>query len=341
VIESSRSAVFPRVTVVVSTWNRAHLVGRAIDSARAQTVDDVEIIVVDDGSTDATPAVLAGIDDPRVRVVRHERNSGISRVRNTGIRLARGEWLAFLADDNEWAPDYLARQLAFAARRPGADVVYCRAQRRDGRMGNDGVMPEVVREGRVFRHVLGGWMPLLSCALLRLSTLREVGDVDEALKASEDWDLWLRLAQRTDFAGTPEVLAVRHVHRGAHLSLNHSLVASDARVLDAKWKATVTATGGRPAYRRGRGVLAATAELVRARQAADEGDLLDGLRSVGRMARHLPWSAPKMTRGLVLTALGPRAYVPLARFRSALRARASGLGNLARGRTRHLKEPRA
>src|SRR5882672_7023255 len=111
----------PRVSVAISTWNRAHLVGRAIRSALAQTFEDFELLVVDDGSTDATPEVLAGVNDGRLRRVRHERNHGISRTRNTSLGLARGEWLAFLDDDNEWAPDYLERQLAFAASRPGAD----------------------------------------------------------------------------------------------------------------------------------------------------------------------------------------------------------------------------
>jgi glycosyltransferase involved in cell wall biosynthesis len=328
----------PRVTVAVTTWNRAHLVGRAIASARAQTFEDIEILVVDDGSTDGTPEVLGRVDDPRLRLVRLEQNGGISRARNTAIALARGEWLAFLADDNEWAPEYLARQLARAASRPDADVVYCRAWRRDGRMGNDGVMPEVVREGQVFRHVLLGWMPLISCALVRVSALREVGGLDEALKASEDRDLWLRLAQRTAFVGSPDVLAVRHLHRGAHLSRNYPFIARDARVLDAKWRATVAASYGWGAYRRWRALLVTTAELVRAMQAADEGKPLDGLRSVGRMARHLPWSAPYVARGLVLTVLGPRVYVRLALSRSALRARVARLGALARGRTLQRKE---
>jgi glycosyltransferase involved in cell wall biosynthesis len=326
------------VTVAVSTWNRAHLVGRAIASVRAQTFEDFEILVVDDGSTDATPEVLARIDDHRMRLVRLEQNGGISRSRNTAIALARGEWVAFLADDNEWAPEYLSRQLAVAAARPGADVVYCRTWRRDGRIGNDGVMPEVVRDGRVFRHVVRGWMPLLSCALVRLAALREVGGLDEDLKASEDRDLWLRLAQRTDFAGSADVLAVHHLHRGPHLSRNYAYVARDAQVLDAKWHATVAASYGWGAARRWRAVLVTTAEIVRALQAADEGQLLDGLRSVGRMARHLPWSAPYVVRGLVLTVLGPKAYVRLAQCRTALRARVARLGDRAPRRTRHRKE---
>src|SRR5687768_12700264 len=104
----------PTVTVAISTWNRAHLVGRAIRSAASQTFVDTEILVVADGSTDETPDVLAAVDDPRLRRLRHDRNEGISRTRNTAIRLARGEWIAFLDDDNEWAPDYLDRQLTFA-----------------------------------------------------------------------------------------------------------------------------------------------------------------------------------------------------------------------------------
>jgi glycosyltransferase involved in cell wall biosynthesis len=92
------------VSVAISTWNRAHLVGRAVRSALSQTFKDFELFVVDDGSTDATPEVLAGMTDARLRRVRHEQNEGISRTRNTAIGLARGEWMAFLDDDNEWAP---------------------------------------------------------------------------------------------------------------------------------------------------------------------------------------------------------------------------------------------
>ena len=114
----------PRVSVAISTWNRAHLVGRAIRSALAQTFEDFELLVVDDGSSDATPEVLAAVSDARLRRVRHERNFGVSRTRNTALGLARGEWLAYLDDDNEWAPDYLERQLAFAASQPAAGVVY-------------------------------------------------------------------------------------------------------------------------------------------------------------------------------------------------------------------------
>src|SRR5262249_58942049 len=135
----------------------------AIASARAQTVREIEILVVDDGSTDETPAVLAAIDDPRLRIIRHEVNGGVARTRNTAIARGRGEWLAFLDDDNEWAPEYLERQLALAARNPRADVVYCRGQRHGGTRSHDVIMPAVVPEGWGLSQLGPGWVPPLSC----------------------------------------------------------------------------------------------------------------------------------------------------------------------------------
>jgi len=140
--------------------------------------------------------------------------------------------------------------------------------------------------------------------------------VDEMLRASEDRDLWLRLAERTEFAGSPEALVVRHIHQGAHLSRNYTFVSEDARILDAKWKAKVMASGGWTAYQRWRSLLIGTAELVRALEAADGRDVRDGLRSVGRLSRSLPWSAPFLARALVLTVCGPAAYRRLAEARS-------------------------
>jgi hypothetical protein len=298
----------PAVTVAIPTWNRAHLVGRALASALAQTFTDVEILVVDDGSTDATPEVLAGVRDRRVRAVRLVRNGGISRARNTAMRLARGDWVAFLDDDNEWAPEYLERQLALAASRPEADVVYCRAQRRDGRTGRVGLVPSAVWSGDVFRHLVDGWYPLMSGALLRRSAVIDAGGFDEALLACEDYDLWLRLAQRTELAGSPDVLVVRHEHAGPQLSRNGAALARDAAAVDHKWKAAIAGSCGRVAYWRWRAWLVNNAELTRAIHAAETGDRREGVRSVGRMARHLPWSAPGVARGVAVTLLGPAAY---------------------------------
>ena len=272
--------------------------------------------MVDDGSTDATPEVIGGIEDSRLRYIRHGQNSGISRTRNTALAGARGEWMAFLDDDNEWAPDYLQRQLALAASRPGADVVYCRARGRDHRTGEDIVRTRVVEEGRVFRHLVDGWHLLMSCVMIRRAVLVEIGGLDERLGASEDVDLWLRLGQRAEFAGTADVLVVRHDHHGGNqLSLDFGLRARDLTVLDDKWRAEITAACGQAAYRRWR----LGFELGGALRAVQASQRVEGFKSARRMARFLPWSAPHVAGALGAALLGPQAYARLAGAGRALR----------------------
>jgi len=299
----------PTVSVAISTWNRAHLVGRCIRSACAQSFDDIEILVVNDGSTDETSTVLASLDDRRLRCERHERNQGISCTRNTAIRLARGEWMAFLDDDNEWAPHYLARQLAFAAARPDAGVVYCRARLRDIPSGSEHDDESNLPQGRVFNHLVGGWNPWMSAALIRRSVLTEVGGLDERLRATEDHDLWLRLALCTNFAGLSDVLMTRYLRHGAQLSRNPEFRLRDVTILDAKWRTAMTKLCGRMAYRRWHLRLEGYAERLRVEHARVAGVVAyaaAAARGAGRLSRYLPWSAPLVAELLVTSIAGYR-----------------------------------
>jgi glycosyltransferase involved in cell wall biosynthesis len=299
----------PTVTVAISTWNRAHLVGRAIRSAATQTFVDTEILVVDDGSTDETPDVLAAVDDPRLRRVRHDRNEGIGRTRNTAIGLARGEWIAFLDDDNEWAPDYLDRQLAFAASRPDAGVVYCRARLRDVPSGLERDDERGLYQGKVLDQLVDGWHPWMSAALIRISVLKEIGGLDERLRTTEDYDLWLRLAACTSFAGMSAVLLTRNSGHGAQLSRNAELRLRDVAVLDAKWRASIAASRGRAVYRRWYLWLAGYAEHLRvehAREAGIPSYVAAAGRGAVRFCRYLPWSAPLVAELLAICIAGYR-----------------------------------
>lgn len=116
------------VSVIIPTYNYGRFLPEAVGSVLAQTAGDLEAIVVDDGSTDETSAVMAGFTDPRVRCVRIE-NSGVSLARNTGLDLARGEFIAFLDADDRWRPDKLERQLALFRAVPDLGLVFTNLRR--------------------------------------------------------------------------------------------------------------------------------------------------------------------------------------------------------------------
>ena len=226
-----------RVSVVVPAYNRADLVGETIDSVLAQTLPDFELIVVDDGSTDHTPAVLARYNDPRLRVIR-QANMGISGALNTGFRAARGEFAIMLGSDDRFRPACLARLVAEADRRPDAVLVYGRAQAIDL---HGAPLPHITGApepypGQTQLSALYGDFVSTITALIRRSALEQVGLCDETLRGNEDWDLWIRLAAVGPFVFVDEVLAEFRVHpqrftagRGERLE---ALLASRAQVLD-------------------------------------------------------------------------------------------------------------
>src|SRR5262245_59564990 len=190
----------PKVTVIIPTFNRARYLAEAIGSVLGQTFADYELIVVDDGSTDETSAVLAGFGDSRLRVLRQE-NRGISAAMNIGLQAARGEYVARLDSDDVWFADLLERETAVLDSRPDVGVVYAKAQ----------VMSE---NGAPREHYVG--LPLrypddalLSLAwvdatcnitvLARRSCFDSVGPYDETFRTHEDWDMWLRMARNHRF----------------------------------------------------------------------------------------------------------------------------------------------
>lgn len=194
------------VSVVVPTRNRASLLGRTLRSVCAQQAVDIEIVVVDDGSTDETAAAAASAD-PRVRVIRTAHPSGVSAARNRGIAAARGDWIAFCDDDDLWSPGKLAAQLAIAE---DARVgwVYSGDVNVDDTLrvlsGTPPLSPhEVMRTLRRRNPLSSGG----SNVLVRADLLAAIGGFDPDLRRTEDWDLWLRLAS----TGRPACVCRPHV----------------------------------------------------------------------------------------------------------------------------------
>ncbi|WP_130649331.1 glycosyltransferase family 2 protein [Egicoccus halophilus] len=200
----------PLVSVLVPTYNRVHLLTRALDSALRQTMADLEVLVVDDGSTDGTQPVVANHPDPRVRYLRQVPNQGVSAARNRGIRAARGDYLAFLDSDDEWFPDKLARQMRrFAALPASVAMVYAGVEDDDG-LGNRRPR-RATHQGDLHaqllrRNVVHG----TSSVVLRREVVATVGFFDESIPAIEDYEYWLRVARFFDVEVVPQPLSRYH-----------------------------------------------------------------------------------------------------------------------------------
>ncbi|HVT36944.1 MAG TPA: glycosyltransferase family 2 protein [Nevskiaceae bacterium] len=197
----------PAVSVILPTYNRAHTLRRAIDSVLAQTHADLELIVVDDGSTDDTAALLASIADPRLRVERPPANEGAAAARNRGISAARGEWLAFQDSDDQWLAQKLERQMALAAADIG--LVLCGYQVRDGTRSIHVMPRSTLGGGPAQVDALDGWPIITPTWLVRRELLRELGGFRTDYRVFEDWDLAFRIIERCRVAAVGEPLLIK------------------------------------------------------------------------------------------------------------------------------------
>jgi glycosyltransferase involved in cell wall biosynthesis len=200
------------VTVVVPTLGRGPLLELALRSVVRQRQVDLEALVVDDGSDGAVRRVVDRLGDPRVRVLRHERRQGPGAARNSGVAEARGEWVAFLDDDDLWAPDKLTLQLA-AARAAGREWAYTGAVGIDRANRVLHVEPWVAPEEVVAQLPRRNVVPAgASSVLASAAALSTVGPSDSRFRYVEDWDLFLRLAGHGPPAGVPAPLVAVRVH---------------------------------------------------------------------------------------------------------------------------------
>ncbi len=216
----------PVVSVVIPTYNGARFLPDTLRAVLAQTQRGVELIVVDDGSTDDTLAVVAATA-PQARVVQQP-NAGVSTARNRGLRMAQGRFVIFLDQDDIWHPRMLQRQVDWLQAHAQHDVAVCRYQhwlpRPDATYQPpeqawppeaEGVDPAFT--GWVYHQFLLDCWALTSGTLMRRDAVVAVGGFDEALPYSEDWELWIRLSQRSQFAllAWPPVLYRHHPVQGS------------------------------------------------------------------------------------------------------------------------------
>ena len=206
--EKMNANATPIVSVIVPTYNRLGMLRGALESILAQTLRDFEIIVVNDAGKDVEE-VVAGLNcGGRITYVRHDRNRGLAAARNTGLRLAQGKYIAYLDDDDLYYPDHL-ETLVTHLEKYGGKVAYTDAHRAIQKMTEGGYVTinRDIPSSRDFNRdqfLVSNYVPVL-CFMHEKACLEESGYFDERLTSHEDWDLWIRMSRKFDFAHIKKV----------------------------------------------------------------------------------------------------------------------------------------
>jgi glycosyltransferase involved in cell wall biosynthesis len=198
-------------SVVIPAYNRSDLLPRAIASVLAQSRPALEIIVVDDASTDGTAAVAANFPGAPLRVVRHDQNRGPSGSRNTGIDAARAPWIAFLDSDDEWMPDKAECQLAaLTASRNAARASVTGYTIRDSRDGRMVTFRPPAGQLAADDLLFGCPFSVCSTMMVERGAFDEVGRFEPSMRRLEDWDWVMRYQRRNAMASLPDILVTVH-----------------------------------------------------------------------------------------------------------------------------------
>jgi glycosyltransferase involved in cell wall biosynthesis len=308
------------VSVVIPMYNRRALIDETLQSALAQQWPSVEVIVVDDGSTDGSADHVEQVFGDRVRLIRLGQNVGRSAARNAGVAAARGEYIAFLDSDDLWDPGKLARQMpAFAE--PSVTLVHCRVRQIDGSGRVDASATTTITRafeaaearGYDYGGITATWCRMYTPAVVvRRTALERSGGFDPALSRFEDWDLFWRIARDGKVVTVPEVLVSVRAHEGNVEPRWAALAESFARVAE-KHLAEIAALSRTPALRRAEHNLQmnrALAALWRGDRAAAREGLRRALRVEGAPTLR-PWH-PTWGALLLHAALPPRVADGLA-----------------------------
>jgi glycosyltransferase involved in cell wall biosynthesis len=227
----------PLLSVIIPTRNRADRLRGAVASVIRQTLTDLEIVVVDDGSSDETPAVLEEManEDARVRPIRRRESGGAPAARNEGIRASTGEFLAFLDDDDRWFPNKAEVQIEYLRAHPNVGIASCHHE--VVTEADDGGAKRAIKfrgPTRYSSHALlwanfpGG----CSFGMVRRSSYSDDLRFDEALSACQDWDFWIRYSKEAAVATVPAVLCLYRWEGPDQLSHPARMVDATARLVE-------------------------------------------------------------------------------------------------------------
>jgi glycosyltransferase involved in cell wall biosynthesis len=279
------------VSVVIPTYNCARLLPLAVESAFDQTLPPDEVVVVDDGSTDGTAALLGELSaryGARLTCLRQP-NGGEARARNTGVAAARHELVAFLDQDDRWTPEKLETQVEELLSHPEADLVFC-AYWRLTPAGDRALVclpawkPEPVH---AWHSLIIGSCMTPSTVVVRKRALQAVGGFDESLRVGCDWDMWLRLAIsgiQTRYLSTP---LVEYLWHDGNLSGDRRAVSAAAQAIFSRLFRRKDLPAAFRAHERW---CRARWHLIHAENSAEAGDAPEATRQIVRAMMTMPWA---------------------------------------------------
>ncbi|WP_277640134.1 glycosyltransferase family 2 protein [Wolinella succinogenes] len=212
----------PLISVVIPMFNRSKTIKRCLDSVCSQTYSNLEVIVVDDCSTDNSTDVVENYSDNRVRLVKLEKNSGAQAARNNGILNANGEWIAFLDSDDTWEVQKLEKQLKELEKNQWnpMTVVHGNCFCLDESTSKKWILNLPVVEGYSFERLLSAPSPMFPALLTSKKALLDIGLLDESVPSYQEWDTAIRLSQKCQFIHLNEPLFTYHFHEGETISKN-------------------------------------------------------------------------------------------------------------------------
>ena len=197
------------ISVIIPTYNRAHTILRSINSVLNQTYTDLELLIIDDGSTDNTQKLITQIDDSRVRYIYLGANSGASNARNVGVSAASGEWIAFQDSDDAWKPEKLEKQLLLASEHPEYNLIYSSFTNHlsNGNIINFPPKPyQGIMEGELYSSLLLQNVIGAPTMLIKREAFLQSGGFDTNYKSLEDWEFVIRFSKNNLIGFVPDFL---------------------------------------------------------------------------------------------------------------------------------------
>jgi glycosyltransferase involved in cell wall biosynthesis len=225
----------PLVSVILPTYNRAYIISRAISSVLNQTYRNLELIVIDDGSTDNTKDVVKNFNDDRLKYINHKQNKGANAARNIGINYANGEYVAFQDSDDEWLPEKIEKQInVFKEAKTEVGVVYTSFWSINDGISKTYYPPSFIKqkEGNVHEILLETNFISTPTAIVKKECFEKVGLFDEGLPRLQEWELWIKISKHYRFKHIDEPLVNSYLQPNSISRNMNAWIIARKRILE-------------------------------------------------------------------------------------------------------------